>query len=146
MSLNDAFAADTEEGRREAFEKNKKLGIASAIVNTASAVIGAIAPSAGGLGIPAGLPGAAVALATGIAQTAVIAKSTFDSGQMPDDVPTDVAPEGSRDLSQAASANPQIDLGFLGEGAGGSMQAYVISENVTNQQQADQLVQDQTVL
>ena len=145
MSLNDAFAADTEEGRREAFDKNKKLGIASAIVNTASAVIGAISPAAGGLGIPAGLPGAAAALATGIAQTAVIAKSKFDSGQMPNDVP-DVGGEGTRDLSQTASSSPQLDLGFLGEGAGSTMQAFVISENVTNQQQADQLVQDQTVL
>ena len=46
----------------------------------------------------------------------------------------------------SGATTPQLDLGFLGEGSGGSIKAYVISENVTNQQQADQIVTEQTTL
>ena len=143
-ALNQAFAGESEEAQRKAFERNKKISIVSAIISTASAIVAAIDPSKGGLGIPLGIPGAAIAAALGAAQIATISKSTFEGG---DSTPPDEGvSEGSRDLAVEATEAPQIDLGFLGEGAGNSMQAYVISENVTNQQQADQLVQDQTVL
>jgi hypothetical protein len=146
MALNTAFAKDDEESQRKAFERNKALGLVSAIVNTASAVIGAISPAAGGLGIPAGIPGALMAAASGAAQIATISKTTFGDSTT-DDV------EGLREGTdsgglgaQAASSAPQIDLGFLGQGSGSTMQAYVISEQVNNQLQADQIVTDQTTL
>ena len=140
-ALNTAAAGDSEEEQRKAFESNKKLGIASAIINTASAVIGAISPAAGGLGIPAGLPGAAAATATGAAQLLTISKQTFDSGvQEPEDAEDPVP------IAEEAIATPQVDLGFLGQGSGSTLQAYVIAENVTNQQQANQIITDQTVL
>jgi len=79
MALNDAAAGDDEKKQEKAFKFNKALGISSALINTASAIIGAISPAAGGLGIPAGLPGAAIAAATGAAQILKIKNTKFQS-------------------------------------------------------------------
>ena len=87
---NDAFSAisglvtslagDNEKAQEKAFKINKAISIAQAVINTAGAITAAINPAVGGLGIPAGLPGAAVAAATGIAQVATIAKTKFEGG------------------------------------------------------------------
>ena len=47
-----------------------------------------------------------------------------------------------------APAAPQLDLGFVGAGAEqtGPIQAFVLSENVSNAQQANQLIEDQATL
>lgn len=146
MALNTAFAKDDEESQRKAFERNKALGLVSAIVNTASAVIGAISPAAGGLGIPAGIPGALMAAASGAAQIATISKTTFGDSTTEDVEGLREGTDSGGLSAQAASSSPQIDLGFLGQGSGSTMQAYVISEQVNNQLQADQIVTDQTTL
>ena len=148
MALNSAFAGDTKEQQKKAFQRNKKMGISSALINTASAIIGAISPAAGGLGLPAGLPGAIMAGATGAAQIATIAKTRVDSsgGGTEEVLDAGSGGGGGGDLESQASNAPQIDMGFLGQGSGSSMQAYVISEQVNNQLQADQIVTDQTTL
>ena len=146
MALNTAFAKDDEESQRKAFERNKALGLVSAIVNTASAVIGAISPAAGGLGIPAGIPGALMAAASGAAQIATISKTSFGDSTTEDVEGLREGTDSGGLGAQAASSAPQIDLGFLGQGSGSTMQAYVISEQVNNQLQADQIVTDQTTL
>jgi len=79
-ALTTAFAKDDEKSQKKAFKINKAFGIGQAIISTAGAVIGAINPATGGLGIPAGLPGAAIAAATGIAQIATISKTQFGGG------------------------------------------------------------------
>ncbi len=141
MSLNTALAGSSKKEQKAAFQRNKKLGIASAVINTAGAIIGAINPGGGGIALPVGLPGAIAAAISGAASIATISKSRFDSSS----TETPSAPDvGS--YAAGSSAAPQLDLSFLGEGATGSIQAYVISENVTNQQQADQVVTDQTTL
>ena len=145
MALDKALAGSSEKEQKKAFQRNKKMGIVSALINTAGAIIGAINPAAGGLGLPAGLPGAIAAAASGAAQIATIAKSRFASPDTTAPPPPNIG--GGGGVASAALSNaPQIDLSFLGEGAGGSIQAYVISEQVTNQQQADQIVTDQTTL
>ena len=139
--LNDAFSGDSEKEQERAFKRNKAIGIATAIVNTAGAIIGAINPAVGGLGIPAGLPGAAIAAATGAAQIATIMKSQFQggSGSAPD------AP--SRTIEQPSPTAPQLDLGFLGGGAGQTgFRTYVVSSEVSNAQQANQRINDQASL
>jgi len=139
--LNDAFSGDSEKEQERAFKRNKAIGIATAIVNTAGAIIGAINPAVGGLGIPAGLPGAAIAAATGAAQIATIMKSQFQggSGSAPD------AP--SRTVEQPSPTTPQLDLGFLGGGAGQTgFRTYVVSSEVSNAQQANQRINDQASL
>ena len=141
-ALNDAFAGDSEEQQKKAFQRNKAIGIASAIVNTAGAIMGALNPAVGGLGIPLGLPGAAIAAATGVAQIATIAKSQFKSsgGDAPD-------PPSTGGGSAPTPTTPQLDLGFLGGGAGQTgFRTYVVSSEVTNSQQANQRINDQASL
>jgi len=141
-ALNDAFAGDSEEQQKKAFQRNKAIGIASAIVNTAGAIMGALNPAVGGLGIPLGLPGAAIAAATGVAQIATIAKSRFNSsgGDAPD-------PPSTGGGSAPTPTTPQLDLGFLGGGAGQTgFRTYVVSSEVSNAQQANQRINDQASL
>lgn len=139
--LNDAFSGDSEKEQERAFKRNKAIGIATAIVNTAGAIIGAINPAVGGLGIPAGLPGAAIAAATGAAQIATIMKSQFQGG-------SGSAPGApSRTVEQPSPTTPQLDLGFLGGGAGQTgFRTYVVSSEVSNAQQANQRINDQASL
>ena len=144
MSLDKTLAGSSEKEQKKAFQRNKKMGIVSALINTAGAIIGAINPGGGGVALPAGLPGAIAAAASGAAQIKSIAKSRFASPDTTAPPPPNIG--GGGVASAALSNAPQIDLSFLGEGAGGSIQAYVISEQVTNQQQADQIVTDQTTL
>ena len=141
-ALNDAFAGDSEEQQKKAFQRNKAIGIASAIVNTAGAIMGALNPAVGGLGIPLGLPGAAIAAATGVAQIATIAKSQFKSSGGDPPPPPDTG--GG---SAPTPTTPQLDLGFLGGGAGQTgFRTYVVSSEVTNSQQANQRINDQASL
>ena len=138
--LNDAFAGDSEEEQKKAFQRNKAIGIAQAIINTAGAVVAAINPAVGGLGIPAGLPGAALAAITGAAQVATIARSQFGGGGSTPSAP-------SQTISEPAPTTPQLDLGFLGGGAGQTgFRTYVVSSEVSNAQQANQRINDQATL
>ena len=92
---------------------------------------------------------AGIAAAFGAAQLAVIGKSKFQGGSAtPPPTPSGGGgggvPAGGGGQTQA----PQLDLSFLGEGAGqeGPIQAYVVSENVSNAQQANQKIQEQASL
>ena len=142
-ALNDAFTGDSEKEQKKAFQRNKAIGISTAIINTAGAIVGAINPAVGGLGIPAGLPGAAIAAATGVAQIATIAKSQFTSGGTP---PPPPGADGGGGTT-AIPPTPQLDLGFLGAGAGqAGFRSYVIASEVSNSQQANQRINDQASL
>jgi len=145
QALNDAFSKSDEASAKKAFDRNKTLGIASAVLNTASAVLGAISPAAGGLGIPAGIPGAILAAATGAAQIATIAKTEFKSGASTTSTGSLSTPTGGGGTGVGA---PTLDLGFLGAGAGQDqpIRAYVLAENVSNSQQANQKIKDQTLI
>ena len=142
-ALNDAFTGDSEKEQKKAFQRNKAIGISTAIINTAGAIVGAINPAVGGLGIPAGLPGAAIAAATGVAQIATIAKSQFNSGGTPPPPPGDAGGGATGNIPES----PQLDLGFLGAGAGQTgFRSYVIVSEVSNSQQANQRINDQASL
>ena len=141
--MNDAFTGDSEKEQKKAFQRNKAIGISTAIINTAGAIVGAINPAVGGLGIPAGLPGAAIAAATGVAQIATIAKSQFNSGGTPPPPPGDAGGGATGNIPES----PQLDLGFLGAGAGQTgFRSYVIASEVSNSQQANQRINDQASL
>jgi len=147
MALDTALAGSSEKAQKKAFQRNKKMGIVSALINTAGAIIGAINPGGGGVALPVGLPGAIAAAASGAAQIATISKSRFASPDTTAPPPPNIGGGGGGGgVASAASSAPQLDLSFLQEGSGGNIQAYVISEQVTNQQQADQVVTDQTTL
>tara|TARA_R100000951_G_scaffold18050_1_gene14441 strand:- start:4228 stop:5874 length:1647 start_codon:yes stop_codon:yes gene_type:complete len=144
-ALNDAFTGDSEKEQKKAFQRNKAIGISTAIINTAGAIVGAINPAVGGAGIPLGLPGAALAAATGVAQIATIAKSRFNSGGTPPPPPGDAGGGGGG--TGSIPPTPQLDLGFLGAGSGQSgFRSYVIASEVSNSQQANQRINDQASL
>jgi hypothetical protein len=143
-ALNEAFSGDSEKQQKKAFQRNKAIGISTAIINTAGAIIGAINPASGGLGIPAGLPGAAIAAATGVAQIATIAKSRFKSAGSPPSAPSG---GGGGAAGPPTPTAPQLDLSFLGGGAGqDGFRTYVIASEVSNSQQANQKINDQAAL
>ena len=149
QALNDAFSKDDEASARRAFKRNKALALATATINTGQAVVNAL--TAGGnpikLATGAQFVEAGIAAAMGAAQIATIAKSKFQGSAPP--------PPPGGGMSSAAGLGgggqtqaPQLDLSFLGEGAGqaGPIQAYVVSENVSNAQQANQKIQEQASL
>lgn len=145
MALSQAFAGDTEAEQKQAFERNKKFQTGQAIIQTAMAVTGAL--TAGGnpvkLATGAQFVEAGIALATGLAQIATIKKTQFESSS-----------QGSAggygfgsSRTNAESAAPQLDLGFLGEGGGQTgFRSYVIASEVSNSQQANQRINDQASL
>lgn len=144
QALNDAAAGESEAERKRAFNRNKALGISSALINTASAVIGAISPAAGGLGIPAGLPGAAIATATGLAQILKIKNTKFDGGSndvggvqtpqvnVPSFNPQNALNNTNQNLAGLQNAGEDVIVGETPP-----IKAYVVSTEMTSQQEAD---------
>ena len=142
--LNEAFAGESESDQKKAFERNKKFQVAQAIIQTGMAVTGAL--TAGGnpikLATGAQFVEAAIAAATGVAQIATIKKTKFSGGSTP-------PPPGNSGggATGAIPQSPQLDLGFLGGGAGQTgFRTYVVSSEVTNSQQANQRINDQASL
>jgi len=139
-SLNTLFTKDEEKRAKRSFEIGKKLAIVQTIMNTAEAIGSALAKDAT-------FPGsrfiaAAAAGAAGAAQVATIKRQEFNAGGA-------LATESiSRpNLNTPEPTTPQLDLGFLGAGAGQTgFRTYVISSEVSNAQQANQRINDQAAL
>ena len=154
QSLTSAFAKDTEASQKKAFKINKALQIAQATIQTYQSATAAYASQ---LTIPTpdapirASIAAGAAIASGLAQIAVISKTKFQGGGTPPSTPS-ASTGGLGGINAPAGAGgaqaPQLDLSFLGEGAGqeGPIQAYVVSENVSNAQQANQKIQEQASL
>ena len=143
-ALNEAFSGSSEKQQKKSFQRNKAIGISTAIISTAGAIIGALNPALnGGLALPVALPGALVAAATGAAQIATIAKSRFKSAGSPPPAPSG----GGGGGGGATPTSPQLALSFLGGGAGqDGFRTYVIASEVSNSQQANQKINDQAAL
>ena len=132
--LVNSFAGESEKAQKRAFNITKGINIAQAVINTAGAISAAINPAVGGLGIPAGLPGAVLAAATGAAQIATIAKTEFQGGGGADvQSPTDSVE------AQAPSFNVVGDSGVnqLAQLQQQPVQAFVVSGEVTTSQALD---------
>jgi len=152
--LASAFANDSEKSQKKAFKINKAIQLAQATIETARSVQAAYLSQ---LSIPtpdapirAGIA-AGIAGASGAAQIAIIAKTKFQGGGSTPPPPSTgggVGGLGGGGSAGGQTQAPQLDLGFLGEGAGqtGPLQAYVVSENVSNAQQANQKIQEQASL
>lgn len=134
--LANAFAGESEKSQRRAFKINKAVGIAQAVINTAGAISAAINPAVGGLGIPAGLPGAILAGATGAAQIATIAKTQFEGGST-----GDVSSPSETGLGAAVTPEFNVvgDSGVnqLAQLQQTPTQAFVVSGEVTSAQALD---------
>ena len=145
QALNTAFAKDGEEQSRGNFQRNKALGIGVAGVNTALAITDALAKDAT-------FPGsrfiaAAAAGVMGAAQIATIKKQKYSPGSSSGGGTT---PSVSLPRSGGAGQGtgiPALDVGFLGDGSGTTLnRSYVVSQEVSTQQQANQLIGDQAAL
>ncbi len=150
QGLNDAFSKDDEESAKKSFDRNKALAIALATVNTGQAVVNALTAGGNPLKLATGAQfvEAGLALATGVAQIATISKTQYTgTGSQGGGESTNIATPSSPGGGSASTA-PQLDLSFLGEGATQSqpIQAFVIAQDVSNAQQANQQIQDQATL
>jgi hypothetical protein len=131
MQLNEAFAEDDEASAKRAFERNKKLQTAQAVVNTAQAVTAQLAVPQDAL-TGANFVKAGIALATGIAQIRTIQATQFEGGT------------GSLDTSVSEPQAPSFNIvGSTGANAileslqNNPVRAYVVGSDVTSQQELD---------
>ena len=141
----EAFAGDDERRARKAFNISKGVNASLALLNTYQGVTTALAGKGadGLLPFPVRLGNAIVAGATGLLQVAKIKSTQFEGGGGGDvSVPT----SGGGATPQIPQ-QPQVDFGFLQQGENqNTIQAYVLEQNVSSSQQANQLIQDQAVL
>lgn len=145
-ALNTAFAKGSEKDSRKAFKRNKALGMATAVIQTGQAVTGAL--TAGGnpikLATGAQFVEAAIAAAAGAAQIATIAKTQYEGGAQSTPAMSPVAASAP---TGGGGGAPNINVGQFGQGFNMPAQrTYVISKEVTNAQQANQLVNEQAAL
>lgn len=139
--LNTIFTKDEEKRAKRSFEIGKKLAIVQTIMNTAEAVGSALAKD--GTFPGSRFIAAAAAGAAGAAQIATIRRQEFNAG-----VSGAAASVNRPNLTEPPSPTaPQLDLGFLGGGAGQTgFRTYVVSSEVSNAQQANQRINDQASL
>ena len=151
IALNQAFGAETEEEAKKQFERGKALEIADATIATGQAAIQAYKSM---VGIPVVGPGLAVAASAaavlaGAAQIATIKKQQFEgsTGNVEAPPSTNIT-AATTQPQQTALGAPQLDLSFLGQGGvqSGPIQAYVLAENISNAQQAQQQIEQQAAL
>jgi len=141
-SLNTLFTKDEEKRAKRSFEIGKKLAIVTTIMNTAEAIASALAKD--GTFPGSRFIAAAAAGVAGAAQVATISRQQFDAGGGPPPPPP--PGPGLTDPRTSATA-PQLDLGFLGAGAGQTgFRTYVVSSEVSIAQQANQRINDQASL
>ena len=88
---------------------------------------------------------AGIAAATGLAQVIKIKNTKFGGGG--DSPSTSISDGGGAGATPQISQQPQVNFGFLQQGENqNTIQAYVLEQNVSSSQQANQLIQDQAVL
>lgn len=132
--LANAFAKDDEKSAKRAFNINKAVGIAQAIVSTAQGIMAQLAVPQDALSgtnfIKAG-----IVAATGAAQIATISKSKFEGGGGGDTPSVDA----SAGAAQAPSFNVVGDSGInqLAQLQQAPVQAFVVSGEVTTSQALD---------
>ena len=146
-ALNDAFTGDSEREQKKGFERSKKIQIAQALIGTyesATSAFGSLAkiPIVG----PAlGAVAAAGAVVAGLANVKKIKGTTFSGGG--GDQSNSYSGVGGTGSAASAPTAPQLDLSFLGGGAGqDGFRTYVIASEVSNSQQANQKINDQAAL
>jgi hypothetical protein len=142
-SLNEATAKGDEASQRRAFERNKKLQKAMAVINMASGIVGAFsAPD--NVTMVQKIASAAVVAAAGVANLVKINQTQFGGGTPPS---TNVGGSNRGGASSGPSpASPNaLNLSFLNNQATKPqpLQTYVVSGAVSSAQQADFKIKNQ---
>lgn len=148
MALNDAFAGKDEAARKKAFERNKKLQMAQALIQTYQSAVAAYNSQ---LTIPtpdapirAGIA-AGIAVAAGLAQVAKIAKTTYESpspsaGGGPS--PSGMGSGGGGQTSPFAPT-PNFQAPMMEQGKQDPFRAYVLNGDITREGEAQRRTQRQ---
>ena len=144
--LNQAFSQEQEGQSRKGFERAKKIQAAQTLISTFESATAAYKSVVGTpfVGPVLGPIAAAAAAALGLKNVDNIMKQQYNA---PTGTPATTTPT-LPDVAVGTPGAPALDFSLLGEGAGqdGPIQAYVIAQNVSNAQQANQQVQDQATL
>lgn len=142
MDLNDAFGAKNEAQAKKQFQRNKAFSIAQALINTFQAVTGAL--TAGGnpikLATGAQFAEAGIALVSGLASVAKIAKTEFGASSSGGGGGGNGGGGGG---AEGGSMMPTFNI--VGNNAFSQasqlqqhpVKAYVVSKEVTSQQELD---------
>tara|TARA_R110002050_G_scaffold261081_1_gene401012 strand:- start:118 stop:2028 length:1911 start_codon:yes stop_codon:yes gene_type:complete len=133
--LTQAFAKEDEASQKKAFEVNKAIGIANAIINTSVGVSKALASAPP----PLNFINAAIVTAAGVAAVKNIQKTQFDSSSFDTTSPSTSTGGAATSPTQPPSFNVVGQSGFNQvAGALGQqqpVQAFVVSGDVTTAQQ-----------
>jgi len=134
MSFNELYDEEDEAAAKKAFDRNKKLQIGQAVINTAQGIMAQLAVPQDAL-TGQNFAKAAIVAATGVAQIAKIRSTEFD-----------FAGDSGVDTGglSAPSTSPQFNIvGASGQNAileslqANPMRAYVVGSDVTSQQELD---------
>jgi hypothetical protein len=130
--------------KHKQFERNKKLQLAGAVMDTASGIMKSLASAPLAVGVvpnPVGIASLATVVATGIAQIAKIASMTEDQGQEAPKPPIlqSYAANGGTSGSSSSGSNFAAPNFFrLGQGPDSTknpQRVYVVETDITNAQQ-----------
>lgn len=142
MSLNEATAKGDETSQRKAFERNKKLQKAMAVINMASGIVSAFsAPD--NVTMTQKIASAAVVAAAGVANLVKISHATFESADSKAEKPKTTTSSSS---SSPSSSSPNaLNLSFLNSAQTKAqpLQTYVVAGSVSSAQQADFKIKNQ---
>ena len=142
MDLNDAYPANTLKNAKKSFEINKKLQLAQAAINGTQSVMTVLAdPTLVG---PLRYVAAGAAAVTALANIVKIQKTTFDSSQFTSQ--TSTSPSGGGSGMGGSTNVPALDLSFINQQTNKAqpLQTYVLATNVSNAQEAEQKIKDQS--
>ena len=134
------------EGKKQ-FERGKVLSIAQALISTYESATAAFNSLANipVVGVGLGIAAAGAAVVAGLANVKKIKSQTYKSQGTGGG--SSYSSSGSSGSGQQAATSPQLDLSFLGGGAGqDGFRTYVIASEVSNSQQANQKINDQAAL
>jgi hypothetical protein len=143
MSINEATTKGDEASQRKAFERNKKMQKAMAVINMASGVVSAFS-AVDNVTMVQKIASAAVIAAAGIANIVKINQTQFGGGSTTPST-TNVSGGGGSSSGPSPSSPSALNLSFLNKGQNQAkpIQTYVLSGNVSNAQQADFKIKNQ---
>jgi DNA repair exonuclease SbcCD ATPase subunit len=145
MALNDAFSGNSEREREKSFKRNKAFSIAQALINTYQAVNQQLANPVDSL-TGANFVKAGIALATGIANVAKIAKTKYEGGgQPPSTGGGGMGGVGGGNVGGSSAPTPSfnpIDFSILGQRPNQANQSFVLAGQVSNAQDANAKIKD----
>lgn len=159
LALMESGDEQDEKTAERRFKRGKQIQMAAAVASTASAVIAALAAPPVGLGFPAGIPGAATAALSGGVQIATIARQKYEPTAGGANTPLPRPPAlnvGSGGGGGGGAGQGDVPADFIIPDVGNlteegdvtvePLRAYVVSQEVTDTQQAETLIENQAQL